>query len=173
MTQILKPLETSCLCKWGGRFSLLSGYPNSWGGETHTVISSPHGQPLSSTLWQHLLFFLEKQWQSWSVSISDPSPVSGFWQRRSNLLVEINSIFCIFYHQNKYSLCRFLGTVLIILVAWAVTYRLFTNEWFSAWGTGGNFSLQSQVKEGIYILKHTNVTQPRTLPVWLLGKYKW
>lgn len=54
-----------------------------------------------------------------------------------------------------------------------MTYWLFTNEWFSAWGTGGNFSLQSQVRGGIYILKHTDINQPQTLPVSTLEKYSW
>lgn len=54
-----------------------------------------------------------------------------------------------------------------------MTYWLFTNEWFSAWGTGGSFSLQSQVGEGICILEHTDINQPQTLPVLIIEEYSW
>lgn len=90
MAQILKPPETSCQGKWGGRFSLLSGYPNSLGGETHTVISPSHNH--SHPHCDSICFFSLRGNDNLDVSISDPSPISGFWQRRSNLLVGINSI---------------------------------------------------------------------------------
>lgn len=47
-------------------------------------------------------------------------------------------------------------------------YWLITNEWFSAWATDGNFSLQSHVRQGIYILKHTDINQAQTLPALVL-----
>lgn len=54
-----------------------------------------------------------------------------------------------------------------------MTYWLIQNEWFSAWATDGNFSLQSQGREGIYILKHTDINQAQTLPVLVMQKQGW
>lgn len=88
-----------CLGKWGESFSLLWGYPKHQarlrGWVTHSFSSLQ-----TATLFQLVpaptFFLFERQWQSWYVSISEPSPISGFLQRRSKILIEINSIVCIF-----------------------------------------------------------------------------
>lgn len=52
-------------------------------------------------------------------------------------------------------------------------YCLITNEWLSAWATDGNFSLHSQVREGIYIFKQTGLSQAQTLLVLVLEQQGW